>query len=151
MNKTNDVKQIASLVKTSRSYREVLIQLGVSESGGNYKVLQRFILKHGLDASHFLGKASNKGRTFKSRPLEDYLVKDGPLITSLRLKKRLIKEGLLEQRCYNCGLMKWLEGIIPLELEHIDGNTRNNLRENLTLLCPNCHALTPTYRGKNKK
>jgi hypothetical protein len=151
MRKINNIEQISSLVKTSRSFREVLIQLGVSESGGNYKVLQRFILKHEIDASHFLGKASNKGRTFKSRPLEDYLVKNGPLISSLRLKKRLIREGILEQKCYNCGLIQWLKGILPLELEHIDGDTRNNERENLTLLCPNCHALTPTYRGKNKK
>jgi hypothetical protein len=37
-----------------------------------------------------------------------------------------------------------------VEVEHIDGNWRNNLPENLTLLCPNCHALTPTFRGLNR-
>lgn len=40
---------------------------------------------------------------------------------------------------------------IPLELDHIDGERSNNLLENLRLLCPNCHALTPTYRGRNKR
>jgi 5-methylcytosine-specific restriction endonuclease McrA len=39
---------------------------------------------------------------------------------------------------------------IPLELEHKDGNCTNHNIENLELLCPNCHALTDTYRGKNK-
>lgn len=39
---------------------------------------------------------------------------------------------------------------IPLELDHIDGNHQNNALQNLRLLCPNCHALTPTFRDKNK-
>jgi len=40
---------------------------------------------------------------------------------------------------------------IPLELDHIDGNHQNNALDNLRLLCPNCHSLTPTFRGKNKR
>jgi hypothetical protein len=43
-----------------------------------------------------------------------------------------------------------MEQNIPLELEHKNGNNTDNRIENLTLLCPNCHALTETYRGKNK-
>ncbi len=55
-------------------------------------------------------------------------------------------------RCAKCG---WSErnpftNVIPLEIEHIDGDATNNKEENLTLLCPNCHSLTPTYRGANK-
>jgi predicted HNH restriction endonuclease len=40
---------------------------------------------------------------------------------------------------------------IPLELHHIDGDKTNNTLENFQLLCPNCHALTDSYRGKNVK
>ena len=40
---------------------------------------------------------------------------------------------------------------IPLELHHVNGDNRDNRLENLQLLCPNCHALTNTYRGKNNK
>ena len=40
--------------------------------------------------------------------------------------------------------------IIPLEVEHIDGNFQNNNEDNLILLCPNCHSLTSTYKGANK-
>ena len=55
-------------------------------------------------------------------------------------------------KCSRCG---WSEinpytGTLPLEIEHIDGDADNNKEENLTLLCPNCHSLTPTYRGANK-
>lgn len=55
-------------------------------------------------------------------------------------------------KCSKCG---WGEEnpfshTIPLEVEHIDGNFQNNREDNLTLLCPNCHSLTPTYKGANK-
>ena len=39
---------------------------------------------------------------------------------------------------------------VKCELEHKDGNSQNNTLENCTLLCPNCHSLTPTYKSKNK-
>lgn len=56
-------------------------------------------------------------------------------------------------KCASCG---WHEinittGKIPLEIDHIDGDYKNNKEDNLILLCPNCHALTPTYRALNKK
>lgn len=69
---------------------------------------------------------------------------------SQRIRTYLFKK--YDNKCARCG---WSEtnpftGNIPLEVEHIDGNANNNRPENLTLLCPNCHSLTPTYRGANK-
>ena len=64
-------------------------------------------------------------------------------------KSRIIEEQ--NKKCNRCGLSKWLENNIPLELEHIDGDRNNNVRENLECLCCNCHALTDTYAGRNKK
>lgn len=66
------------------------------------------------------------------------------------IKKILIKEK--GEKCEDCG---WNEvnkytGNIPIELEHIDGNSQNNDLSNLKLLCPNCHSLTKTYKGANK-
>jgi len=72
-------------------------------------------------------------------------------IQTFKLKHRLIREGILEPKCYRCGLTTWQGLPIPLELEHKNGNPHDNSLDNLTLLCPNCHALTATYRGKNKK
>lgn len=52
-------------------------------------------------------------------------------------------------RCEICGLESWQGQPIPLELHHDDGDTDNNSEENLKLLCPNCHAQTPTHRNRN--
>ena len=41
-------------------------------------------------------------------------------------------------------------GRVPLEIDHIDGNSENNIESNLRLLCPNCHSLTPYFRNLNK-
>lgn len=52
--------------------------------------------------------------------------------------------------CAKCGISEWLGESITLELEHKDGNNQNNLRDNLEGLCPNCHSITDTWRGRNK-
>jgi hypothetical protein len=62
-------------------------------------------------------------------------------------KKVLITER--GHKCEDCGLTEWKSNPIPLELEHMDGDNKNNIRKNLKLLCCNCHALTPTWRGRN--
>lgn len=61
-------------------------------------------------------------------------------------KKLLIEER--GRRCERCGNTEWQGEQIPIELEHIDGDNINNVKDNLMLLCPNCHALTPTWRGR---
>jgi len=53
-------------------------------------------------------------------------------------------------KCSKCGISEWLGQPLILELEHKDGNNQNNSRENLEALCPNCHSLTETWRGRNK-
>lgn len=68
---------------------------------------------------------------------------------SLHIKTYLFKK--FNNKCARCG---WGEkniytGKIPLEVEHIDGDYMNNAENNLTLLCPNCHSLTSTYKGAN--
>lgn len=75
----------------------------------------------------------------------------GQTATAHWIKHHLITER--GEKCEDCG---WNEinihtGNIPIELEHIDGNFRNNQIDNLKLLCPNCHSLTKTYKGANKE
>ena len=65
------------------------------------------------------------------------------------LRRWIFKLNLLPIQCNNCKLDKWLDKEIPLELNHINGNGHENRKSNIELLCPNCHALTETYRGKN--
>jgi Zn finger protein HypA/HybF involved in hydrogenase expression len=62
------------------------------------------------------------------------------------------KEILIQERghkCEGCGLAEWRSQPITLELEHINGNRTDNTRENLQILCPNCHSQTQTWRGRN--
>ena len=57
-----------------------------------------------------------------------------------------------DSKCSDCGWTKknTFTQKIPLEVDHIDGNFKNNKEENLKLICPNCHSLTSTYKGANK-
>lgn len=60
------------------------------------------------------------------------------------IRRKLIEEQ--ENKCDECNIEKWQDKYIILELEHIDGNKENNIRENLRMLCPNCHSQTPTWK-----
>jgi hypothetical protein len=147
--------QLASLVPLSGSIREVIIGLGLIPAGGNYKHVGRRIAELGLSTDHFHGKGWNKGWAFDPRkpvtPLEKWLVY-GSSVQSFTLKRRLFKVGLKSPKCELCGWCSVsIDGRIPVELDHINGDNSDNRIENLRILCPNCHSLQPTHRGKNKK
>jgi hypothetical protein len=141
-------------VADSLAMAQVLVKLGLVPAGGNYKTVQEKIKIYQIDTSHFTGAAWNQGERFrpfgKYPELADLLVK-GSSCQSFKLKNRLLKAGLFQPACSGCGLSEWLGQPIPLELDHINGVNNDNQVENLRLLCPNCHALTATYRGKNQK
>lgn len=144
------IEELIEAIKQNSSIRQVLITLGLAPQGGSYATINRAIKKYNIDTSHFTGKGWNKGKSLPSkRKIEDYL-SNQQSIQSFKLKNRLISENILPRICSNCNLTEWLGKPIPIELDHIDGNNLNNNLDNLRLLCPNCHALTDTYRGKNK-
>lgn len=146
-------EQLELACKQAKSYRNVMTQLGLREAGGNYETIKRRIADSKIDISHFTGQAWNKGLEFTSnpaKPLADVLV-NNIRYSSHKLRKRLLKAAYFQHKCYSCNLAKWKDQPIPLELEHIDGDHFNNQIENLTLLCPNCHALTSTWRGRKLK
>lgn len=66
-------------------------------------------------------------------------------------KQSLLKSNLIKYECNSCNITEWKGNKISLELDHIDGNTYNNTISNLRYLCPNCHSITDTYKGKNRK
>ncbi len=141
---------LVEIVSQCTSIRQVLCRLGVAPYGGNYGVLRRAIARHDIDTSHFLGRAWKRGVTATPRKrLDVYLTNRAP-IQSYKLKRRLLRQGILQGVCTGCDLTQWLGHEIPLELDHINGNNQDNRLENLRLLCPNCHALTPTYRSKRR-
>jgi len=66
------------------------------------------------------------------------------------LRGYVTRHNILEYKCEKCGCDgHWQNGIISLEIDHINGDNKDNRIENLHYLCPNCHALTETYRGRN--
>ena len=143
-------EQLKDAVRTASSFRQVLTRLNVAPFGGNYDVLRRSLRRFDIDTSHFTGRAWSRGQQLRPRkPLDTYLANAAP-IQSFKLKRRLLRAGVFKPRCERCSLTVWQGLPIPLELDHINGNNGDNRLENLRLLCPNCHALTPTYRSKRR-
>lgn len=146
--------ELIEAVKVSRSYRAVLMKLNLIPAGGNYDQVKRRINDLAISVEHFTGKGWNIGGIFiptPAKPIELLLVRDSE-VQSFKLKAKLFARGKKTRKCEICG---WAEmasdGRIPLELDHINGNRRDNRLENLRILCPNCHSLQPTHRGKNKR
>jgi hypothetical protein len=147
-------EQLANAVLVSKSYRNVLILLRLIPAGGNYEQIKRRIGELDLSTAHFTGMGWNEGMKFRPvppTPIHELLIENGTM-QSYSLKKRLFQAGLKRPQCELCG---WAagssDGRIPVELDHINGNRHDNRIENLRVLCPNCHSIQPTHRGKNKK
>jgi len=136
--------EILQWVSEKRSKHYMCEQLSCKQ-----ETLNSYLEKMGIE---YEGNQSHKGYTLKNawKPIEKYFNNE-IYINSHALKKRLLKEGIKDHICEQCGLKEWQNLPIPLELHHIDGNHYNNNFDNLKLLCPNCHALTDNYSGKGTK
>lgn len=149
----SDKEYLEEIVKNSLSKAEILRKLNIVPAGGNYRTLSKYISEYNIDISHFTGKAWNQGEKIRSfcikYPTEYYLV-DNKYCSTSGLKKRLIDDGYKKHVCENCKLNTWNGLPIPIELDHINGKSNDNRLDNLRILCPNCHAQTETYRGKNQ-
>ena len=137
-------------VQAARTYADVARAVGWPAGGGPHRRLQALIAAAGLDTSHFVAhwRTGAVEPLRPARPLSEVLVLGSHAQTS-NLRERLVREGVLPRRCACCGLETWQGRPIPLELDHVNGIRSDNRLENLRLLCPNCHAQTDTYRGRN--
>lgn len=148
------IVQLIKAVKYSASYRSVLNKLNLKEAGGNYAQIKKYIRENKLNIKHFKGKGWNKGLIGIGKPRIplDKILKKNSYFQSYKLKKRLFSTGLKAKKCEECGWKKQTaDGRIPLELDHINGISTDNRLKNLRILCPNCHSLKPTHRGRNIK
>lgn len=139
----------------SYSILEVIKKLGLKETGGGtHHYISKKMTEYGIDISHFLGQRYLRGKNHswgKSTPLEEILVENSKYKNTNQLRKKLIKNGLLQEACSKCHNTEWNGLPIPLQLDHINGVKTDNRLKNLRILCPNCHAQTETYCGKNIK
>jgi Zn finger protein HypA/HybF involved in hydrogenase expression len=83
--------------------------------------------------------------------LEEILVENSNYYGMIRLKSRLIREKEWKYECSVCKLSEWMGTKIPIQVDHINGDHFDNRIENLRFICPNCHAQTDNYAGKNIK
>ena len=133
--------ELKEIVKNNTSLSEVMRQLGYQSVTSQQPALKEYLDKNNIDYSHFKGYAWNKGETAKE------IISDFGVVN-----KRSIKEILLKERpykCERCGISEWLDEKITLQVYHIDGNSSHNTRDNLMLLCPNCHSQTDNWCHKN--
>lgn len=140
-------EDLIEAVRVETTVHGVLRRLGYDPSGGMFRAVVAQIRKLELDTSHFLGQQWARGMrrpSTRARPLSELLVQ-GSTVTSGALRKKLISAGLRPAHCEVCGLEEWRGEVVPLHLDHINGDHTDNRLENLRILCPNCHALTKTW------
>lgn len=144
--------QLKDAVKNSTTISDVVRKIGLkSNNSGNHQSVRYRIKLLNLDISHF-SEIQVGIRSTKERDLSEILVKNSSYLSTANLKKKLIKNNLLKDECFECGISHWNNRKLSLHLDHINGQRDDNRIENLRLLCPNCHSLTETYcRGLRVK
>lgn len=144
-------EEVLKAVQESVTWADVCRKLDRKPATGSQTHLKNVAIKFGIDFTHFVGKLKFKGTAFpeKQTDISVYL-RNEVKISSDKLRKRLIREGIKEEKCEKCGLVEWLGERIPLELDHKDSNHQNNNLDNLQIVCPNCHTFdTRSRRKKN--
>lgn len=135
------IEELQTIVSNSTSFSEVMRTLGYKSVTSQQSKLKDYLDSNQIDYSHFKGHAWNK------KELEVLNSNEFGVIS-----KRIIRELLLKERPYKCeccGISEWQGKTIILQVHHIDGNRNNNVRDNLILLCPNCHSQTDNWCNKN--
>ncbi len=130
-------EDIIKFSSESTSIAQLLVKLDLRPIGGNYANIKKHIQRLEIDTAHWTGQGWSKDKQLKN--WSDYARVE-------HLKPHLIlKRG---HKCQCCELVEWQNNLIPLEVHHKNGNRTDNSEENLSLMCPNCHALTENWRGR---
>lgn len=142
---TRDI--LESAVKRSKSYVGAMRLLGMKISGGNHSHLKRQVEKFGISVSHFESPEKHLRDAAAKLAVASRLSPEEVFNSSreYRIKGKVLTRALLasgrEYQCAECGVKEQYNNKpIVLEVDHMDGNWKNNKKENLRFLCPNCHS-----------
>jgi 5-methylcytosine-specific restriction endonuclease McrA len=152
--------QLESVVLECQSVAAVLAKFDLPVEGRWHKEMSRRLRQ--LDTSHFLGQGWSRGFTAETHPSvakvrsatmfpdDEVFVENGPALAGRSLVKRLLAMGWA-YACAICGISDWCGTPLVLHLDHINGIHNDHRRENLRLLCPNCHSQTDTYCNRARE
>jgi hypothetical protein len=141
---------IAETIKKSRSFRDLTIKLGAGSHGGAIQSITKKVINYGLDTSHFKGKSWYKGEASNKKLTAIDILVYGKERQSSILKRALLEIGV-EFKCSVCNIVEWMGQVLSLQIDHKDGDRKNNKEENIRFICPNCHSQTKTYCFNGRK
>jgi predicted RNA-binding Zn-ribbon protein involved in translation (DUF1610 family) len=134
----------------SRSYRGLTINLGVAPHGGSISAIKKRVIEYKIDISHFTGRQWSRGFISNKRKRVSDILSLNSNPKSNQIKRCLIEIGR-EYKCEVCGIFKWNDKNLALEIDHKNGIRTDNTSENLRFICPNCHSQTNNFKFNNKK
>lgn len=147
MNKYEEV-YFSDIVKKSNNLTDICRKLDIGTTKGNRDTVKKYIIKYGLDKSHFKSSNSRHG---DRKELSEILVENSEYTYTTNLKHKLYKEGIKGRICELCGQDEnWNGSKMSLILDHINGINNDNRIENLRIVCPNCNATLETHCRGNK-
>jgi len=156
---TLSTQQLQELFDTSSSKNEILQKLKIHKCSWRLRELSYIAKILNIDQSKLNFNRHEKLKNLRINknklqeiPIEQVFCKHGHPASGTMLREKIFKYNLIPYVCYICNNTGiHLDKPLTLQLDHIDGNSSNNLLENLRFLCPNCHSQTPTYGSKNIK
>lgn len=147
-----DDDKLQEIILDSTSISEVLRKINLKPSGSNHTELTKYLKNSNFDTHTLVGR---KIKRFDNTGIPNKKLSKHLSVNSTRnsamIRRRLIAEGIKENKCELCGTSSWMGKDIVCELHHINGDRSDNRLENLIILCPNCHSQTTNFRGKNSK
>lgn len=136
-------EEILQWIREEKPKCYIAQQLGCKQS-----TLNNYLIYMEIEYSGQQNKKGQQKGSNKYKPAFYYFDNKQP-ISSHKLKEKLFKDGIKEQKCEICGCSEWQGKQLPLELHHKDNDHLNNTFENLQILCPNCHSIQEGNSGAN--
>lgn len=149
-------KEFQDIINKSNSFVDVLKHFGLDPYSGNHRTIKARIERDDIDLTKLnenrSKNISTKSSFHNSTPDSEVFVKNSKYSNNSGLKRKIISKGLIPYCCDKCKCNgTWKNEPITLQIDHINGDNKDNRIENLRFLCPNCHSQTPTFSGKRLK